>query len=101
MRSDGFVLDNNFISYNQLESELYNFPDVYEAAISNFRADERVLKVYISLERVLSAKERQDLCQEIESFIRRTFAVSIPILVLIRDKLPVTKTGKVLRSLLA
>jgi len=55
MRSDGFVLDNNFISYNQLESELYNFPDVYEAAISNFRADERVLKVYISLERVLSA----------------------------------------------
>ena len=101
MRADGFVLNNSFISYSQLESSLYDFPDVYEAAVSNFKAEEQVLKVYISLERVLSAKERQDLCQEIESFIRRTFAVSIPIMVLIRDKLPITKTGKILRSLLA
>ncbi|NLP44576.1 MAG: hypothetical protein GX351_08115 [Peptococcaceae bacterium] len=101
MRADGFVLDNGFISYNQLETVLYTFPNVYEAAVSNFRAEDQVLKVYISLENVLSAKEKQDFCEEIEGYIRKTFAISIPISVLIRDKLPITKTGKILRSLLA
>jgi acyl-coenzyme A synthetase/AMP-(fatty) acid ligase len=100
---DGLIVNDKFISYYQVESALYNYPKVLEAGvIVNIQDGESViLKVYLALEDSFSAKkEREQYCSAVEQYIRNSFSFKMPIWVLIREKLPMTRSGKILRSVL-
>lgn len=100
---DGLVVNNQFISYYQVESVLHNYPKVLEAGVivQCSRGENEKLKVYLALEESFASnEEREKYCQEVEEFVRRKFSLEMPIKVLIRDKLPMTKSGKILRSVL-
>lgn len=100
---DGLVEDDKFVSYYQVESALYNFPKVLEAGVIVCcqEYESQVLKVYLALEDSFTANnEREAYCSEVEGYIRKGFSLKGPIKVLIHEKLPMTRSGKILRSVL-
>ncbi|UWG98004.1 hypothetical protein LPY66_04135 [Dehalobacter sp. DCM] len=100
---EGLVEEDNFVSYYQMESSLYNYPKVLGAGVIISRQDGEnpVLKVYLALEDSFLGKEdRETYCSEVESYIRKRFSLKAPIKVHIHEKLPMTRSGKVMRSVL-
>lgn len=100
---EGLVDDDKFVSYYQVESALHNYPKVLEAGVIVSRQDRetQVLKVYLALEDSFTAiKEMEAYCSEVEGYIRKSFLIKVPIKVLIHEKLPMTRSGKILRSVL-
>lgn len=99
----GLIIDEHFLSYYQVESALYCFPKVLEAGVivKYQKGEKEILKVYLALEDSFSDEEEQArYCLEVEDFIRKEFYIPIPVRVLVRDKLPLTRSGKILRSVL-
>ena len=102
-RNDGFLVGDKFISYFQVESALLEYPKVTEAGVIALCEHPRqeTLKVYLALEAGFNtAKELQDFCTGVADFLREHFSLKIPIHVQLRDKLPMTRSGKILRSVL-
>ncbi|AFV02851.1 MULTISPECIES: acyl-CoA synthetase [unclassified Dehalobacter] len=100
---DGLIVNDKFVSYYQVESALYNYPKVFEAGVivNSQDGESVILKVYLALEDSFSAKEeREQYCLKVEQYIRNSFSFKMPIRVLIREKLPMTRSGKILRSVL-
>jgi acyl-coenzyme A synthetase/AMP-(fatty) acid ligase len=100
---EGIVVNNRVISYFQLESVLHSYPKVLEAGVivQCQNGENEILKVYLALEESFSDDtEREKYCQEVERFIRQKFSIGMQINVLIRNKLPMTRSGKILRSVL-
>lgn len=102
-KGEGIISENGFISYYQVESVLHNFPKVLEAGVivqCNQGENER-LKIYLALEENFSSQaEMNSYCSEVENYIKRKFSLKMPVSVLIRNKLPMTKSGKLLRTVL-
>ena len=100
---DGIFVNNRFISYYQVESVLYSFPKVLEAGVivESQNQENEKLKIYLALEESFTSdQQREEYCKKVEEFIGRKFSLMMPINVLIRDKLPMTRSGKILRSIL-
>lgn len=100
---EGIVVNNKLISYFQVESVLQNYPKVLEAGVivKCSKGENEILKVYLALEESFADDvDRERYCAEVESFIQEKFALKIPVNVLIREKLPMTRSGKILRSVL-
>ncbi len=100
---DGIVLGQRFISYFLVESALLEYPGVAEAGVTaecltaqDPSAGQRI-KVFLALEE--SAKPGFALEVVIE-YIRQRFAILTPITIGIRDKLPMTRSGKIMRTVL-
>ncbi|NLI92706.1 MAG: hypothetical protein GX434_11020 [Peptococcaceae bacterium] len=99
----GIIINNQFISYFQVESVLHCYPKVLEAGVivKCNKGENEILKVYLALEETFQNEaEKERYCSEVEQYIRQKFSFQIPISVLIREKLPMTKSGKILRSVL-
>lgn len=100
---DGLVLGQRFISYFQVESALLDYPGVAEAGVVsecvNFHdpSGGQRIKVFLALED--QAKSDFSLDGVVE-FMQQRFAILAPIVVGIRDKLPMTRSGKILRTVL-
>lgn len=102
-RRDGIFVNNRFISYYQVESVLYSFPKVLEAGVivECQQGENEKLKIYLALEETFASdEERENYCQEVEEFIGRQFSLKMSVNVLIREKIPMTRSGKILRSVL-
>ena len=102
-RRDGIYGNSTFISYFLIESVLYSFPKVLEAGVivENLKGENEKLKIYLALEEAFTSdEERENYCQKVKEFIGRKFFLEVKIDVLIRDKLPMTRSGKILRSIL-
>ncbi|KUO61307.1 MAG: hypothetical protein APF84_11785 [Gracilibacter sp. BRH_c7a] len=102
-RESGIFVNDRFISYFQVESVLYSFSKVLEAGVivQSHKEDNEKLKIYLALEESFNSdEERESYCQEVEEFVGRKFSLKMPINVLVRDKLPMTRSGKILRSVL-
>ncbi len=100
---EGIIVNNTFISYFQVESVLQTYPKILEAGVvvKCYKGENEILKVYLALEEdFANEKEREQYCQEVEHYIREKFPIMMPINVLVRDKLPMTRSGKILRSVL-
>lgn len=100
---DGIIANDRFISYYQVESLLYSYPKVYEAGVvsKSSKDENEILKIVLVLDELFhTEEEKQSYCQEVEGFIRKSFQFQMPINVFVRDKLPMTRSGKILRSLL-
>lgn len=103
---DGIIYNERFISYYEVESVLHDYPKVLEAGIvvKSLKEDHQVLKVIkvcLTLnETFFNEEAKEEYCREVESFIRYSFNLRMPISVCIREKLPITKSGKILRSVL-
>lgn len=103
MPRDGMVVNDRFISYFQVESVLYNYSKILEAGVivKDHHTGHEELMVYLALEESFaSIEERERYCAMVEDYIRRKFSVQIPINIQIKDKLPMTKSGKLLRTVL-
>ncbi|MDA8229659.1 MAG: hypothetical protein M0T74_18560 [Desulfitobacterium hafniense] len=98
---DGFVSNDNFISYFQVEYALLEYPQVVEAGvIAVGENNQQSLKVYIALDGKLEDEECVNYCQEVKNYIRSRFRIGLPVKVQIREKLPMTRSGKILRTVL-
>ena len=100
---EGIFVNDRFISYYQVESVLYSFPKVLEAGVivgcSN--GENEKLKIYLALEESFTSdEERESYCQQVEEFIEQKFSLKMPVNVMIRDRIPMTRSGKILRSIL-
>ena len=101
---DGFPSGKHTISYYQLESVLLDFPRVLEAGVVA-KYDEltqsQVLSVYLALEDCsIIDTEYERFTQEVIDYVREHFSLRCPIDVKIKDKLPMTRSGKILRTVL-
>jgi len=102
-KKEGIEIKDKLISYFQVESVLHSYPKVLEAGVivKCNKGENEILKVYLALEKTFTDETEQErYCNEVENFIRQKFSLQIPIRVLIREKLPMTKSGKILRSVL-
>lgn len=98
---EGLYANNRFTPYQEMESLLYHVPRVSEAGV-HITDGEKDLKVFLSLEQPFqNEEEKTSFFQELESLLHRQFSSKMPIHILIRDRLPITKSGKKLRSLFA
>jgi acyl-coenzyme A synthetase/AMP-(fatty) acid ligase len=101
---DGFTSGKRTISYYQLESVLLEFPQVLEAGVVAKADDEtgcQILNIYLALEEcAVDDKDYEQFTQEVIQYIRDHFSLQCPISVNIKDKLPMTRSGKILRTVL-
>lgn len=100
---EGIFVNDKFISYYQVESVLYSFPKVLEAGVivGCSKGENEKLKIYLALEESFTSdQERESYCQEVEQFIEQRFSLKMPINVMIREWIPMTRSGKILRSVL-
>lgn len=100
---DGIEINQKFISYFHIESALLDYPGVIEAGVVAACTENRqhILKVYLALEEPLASKEDiVVLCEKIQDFLCRHFNLDIPIVVQVHEKLPMTRSGKILRNVL-
>lgn len=104
---DGLSLENRYIGYFQIESALSEFPGVVEAGVVADCIDQQnpslgqLLKVFLSLDE--SAREGYDnvvLHEDVSEYIRQKFGFTGPISVQVQAKLPMTRSGKIMRSVL-
>ncbi|NMA70037.1 MAG: acetyl-CoA synthetase [Desulfitobacterium sp.] len=102
---DGFTSGQNPISYYQLESVLLEYPQILEAGVVA-RHDEnyqcQILSVYLALqEQPTNEEAHQRFVEEVIDYVQSHFELRCPIDVKIKDKLPMTRSGKILRTVLA
>lgn len=100
---DGFVTGQTYLSYYQVESVLLEYPRVLEAGVIAQRDSVRsqTLSVYLALEEDLESEEEyQRFVDQVSEFIRQQFSLGCLICVKIREKLPMTRSGKILRTVL-
>jgi acyl-coenzyme A synthetase/AMP-(fatty) acid ligase len=102
-KREGFLTGQNFISYFQVESVLLEYPKVLEAGvIAQCDSTQGLnLRVYLALEEEFKSEEKlQQFSNEIIDFVRQHFSLICPIHVKVKDKLPMTRSGKILRTVL-
>lgn len=100
-KRDGLMLGNGFVSYFQIEAALLEDPRILEAGVVSVGAPkDQYMKIYVAIDMGLAKETVHFLCREIQNFVLERFAVNIPVLVELRDKLPMTRSGKILRSVL-
>ncbi len=101
---DGIMLDRQFISYFHLESALLEYSGIKEAgviALCKSTPQDTTLKVYLALDKpFLTEDETTSFCEEVFEFLTQRFNITLPIVVSIKDKLPMTRSGKISRTLL-
>jgi len=99
---DGIMLGQRFISYFQIESSLLELAGVAESGvIASCQEGRPFLRVYLSLKETLTDPgEIEAYSEEVKEFLRQKFAFGFPITVHLREKLPMTRSGKILRSIL-
>lgn len=101
---DGFISGQSTISYYQLESVLLEYPHVLEAGVVARFCDTtqcQILSVYLALEECqVSDREYERFTEEVINFVRQKFSLRCPIDVKIKEKLPMTRSGKILRTVL-
>lgn len=101
---DGFRSGKKTISYYQLESVLLDFPRVLEAGVvakSDDLTQCQILSVYLALEDcIINDREHERFAQEVIQYVRSQFSLQCHIDVKIKDKLPMTRSGKILRTVL-
>lgn len=101
---DGFQSGKNTISYYQLESVLLEYPRVLEAGVvakSDDTAQCQILSVYLALEYGFASEaEYECFTQEVSHYVREHFSLRCTIDVKIKEKLPMTRSGKILRTVL-
>lgn len=104
---DGISLGHQYISYFQIESALLEYPGVVEAGAVADCVDQKdpaagqFLKIFLALDE--NGQENSDylaLSERVTEYLRQKFAFMGPILVRVRDKLPMTRSGKISRSVL-
>lgn len=101
---DGLLLGQKFISYFQIESALLEYPGVAEAGVIADCVNEhdpgsgQILKVFLALDSNESVESL--LPERVIEFIRQRFAIMGPVRITLKDKLPMTRSGKILRSIL-
>lgn len=100
---DGVVLGQRFVSYFELESALLDYDGVAEAGViadcvnAQDPFEGQTIKVFLALDEHAKAGFTPEGVIE---FIRHRFAILAPITVRIREKLPMTRSGKILRTVL-
>ncbi len=102
-RWDGFQVGQMYVSYYQVESVLLEYPRVLEAGViaQNDSFQSQTLSVYLALkERLESEEEYHRFCNQVSEFVREQFSLGCAICVKIREKLPMTRSGKILRTVL-
>jgi acyl-coenzyme A synthetase/AMP-(fatty) acid ligase len=100
---DGFQTEEAYISYYQVESVLLEYPKVVEAGViaQSDSNQGQTLSVYLALEEDLENEEEyRRYIREVDEFVRRQFSLCCLISVKIREKLPMTRSGKILRTVL-
>lgn len=100
---DGFRTGQTFISYYQVESVLLEYPRVLEAGViaQSDSLRSHTLSVYLALEEDLGSEEEYlQFMDQVSGFIRQQFSLGCLICVKIREKLPMTRSGKILRTAL-
>lgn len=100
---DGIEINQQFISYFRIESALLEFAGILEAGVIAACGENRqfVLKVHVALEEPLESREETvAFCEKIQDFLVQRFSLDIPIVVRIQEKLPMTRSGKILRNVL-
>lgn len=100
---EGFVIGKSFISYFQVESVLLEYPRVLEAGViaECDSSQSQTLRVYLALEDdVASEEELQRFNDKVADFVRQQFSLICPISVKVKEKLPMTRSGKILRTVL-
>ncbi|WP_206812410.1 AMP-binding enzyme [Paradesulfitobacterium ferrireducens] len=109
---DGIMLEQ-YISYARIESALLEFPGVLEAGvISECRYRQQpLLKVFLALDEDevklirsrLDESRLSDFVREVQEYLREqfNFGIALKIKVSVRDKLPMTRSGKILRNVLS
>ncbi len=99
---DGIMLDRQFISYFHLESALLEYSGVKEAGvIALCNPQDTILKVYLALdEPFVTEDETTFYCEKVYEFLRQRFNLTLPMVISVKDKLPMTRSGKISRSLL-
>ena len=99
-QGDGIEINQEFISYFRIESALLEFAGIVEAGvIAACRDNNLVLKVHVVLEIPLTSRENTvAFCERIQDFLAQRFKLDIPIVVRIQKKLPMTRSGKILRN---
>jgi len=100
---DGIMLDRQFISYFHLESSLLEYSKVKEAGVIALCTDsqETVMKVYLSLdEPFMTEDETRFYGVKVREFLHQRFNLTLPIVISVKDKLPMTRSGKISRTLL-
>jgi len=94
------IVQGQFINYYQIESALLEYLDILEAGVV---AKNNVLQPILNVYLVLSQTQKQEnglFCQKAAHFINSQFKLNIPIRVQTREKLPMTRSGKLSRSVL-
>lgn len=100
---DGFHTGQTYISYYQVESVLLEYPRVLEAGViaHNDFVQSQTLSVYLALEEGLESEEEYHrFGNQVSEFVRQQFSLGCAICVKIREKLPMTRSGKILRTVL-
>ena len=100
---DGIEINQQFISYIKIESALLELARIIEAGVIAACGEKNqfVLKVHVALEEPLASREETvAFCEKIQDFLAQRFSLDIPIVVRIQDKLPMTRSGKILRNVL-
>lgn len=100
---DGFHAGQVYVSYYQVESVLLEYPRVLEAGVIAQRdsVQSQTLSVYLALkERLENEEEYHRFCDQVSEFVRQQFSLGCAICVKIREKLPMTRSGKILRTVL-
>ena len=100
---DGIMLDRQFISYFHLESALLEYPGIKEAGVIALcaHAQDTVLKVYLALDEPFDTEAATtSYCGEVHEFLSQRFNLTLPIVISIKEKLPMTRSGKIFRTLL-
>ena len=100
---EGFLTGQSFISYFQVESALLEYPRVLEAGViaQCDSSQSQTLRVYLALdEEVESGEDLEQFSDKIVEFVRQHFSLGCPISVKVKEKLPMTRSGKILRTVL-
>ena len=116
---DGIMLDR-FISYSRIESALLEYPSVLEAGVAaecRYR-QQPLLKVFLALEpdagevggnsnldegTNFAGFNLTEFSRGVQDYLRQKFnlGLALAINVGIREKLPMTRSGKILRNVLS
>jgi len=100
----GLVLGNRLISYHRVETALLEYPNVMEAGIlaHDFGEGQQVMDVFLSLEQGIDDEsELERFKNDVTKYVQETFDLDLPVNVRVYPKLPITRTGKIMRTVLA
>ncbi|HVJ50687.1 AMP-binding enzyme [Desulfitobacterium sp.] len=100
---EGFFTGQTFISYFQVESMLWEYPKVLEAGVIvlSDSTQKQTLHIYLALEEnSMNEREINAFCSEVANFVRNQFVIGCSLRVQVREKLPMTRSGKILRTVL-